>query len=179
MLLGAVEKFPTNAQLRFYLGSMYDRIGKLTETIAEMKKVLEIDHDNVQALNYLAYTYAEQDRDLEVAEVLARHALDIQPHDGYILDTIGWVLFKKGDMPESIRFLERAYQEKSDEAVIAEHLGDAYLRFELWQKALHMYRKAAELETDIDKSRRIHEKLVSAQSQKQNPLRSPASTPTN
>lgn len=177
MLLGAVEKFPTHAQLRFYLGSMYDRIGNTSETIAQMRKVLEIDRDNVQALNYLAYTLAELNKNLEDAEGLARRALEKQPNDGYILDTVGWVLFKQGKMEESIRFLEKAYHEKSDEAVIAEHLGDAYLRYELWQKALRMYRKAAELETDTEKSARIREKLVSAESQKQRPMRTPASLP--
>lgn len=175
MLLAAVEKFPSHAQLRFYLGSMYDRVGNTDQTITQMRKVLEIDHDNVQALNYLAYTYAELNRDLPAAEGLARRALEKQPNDGYILDTVGWVLFKQGKMEESIRFLERAFHEKSDEAVIAEHLGDAYVRYELWQKALRMYRKAAELETDGEKSRRIREKLVSAESQKQRPMRAPAS----
>jgi Tfp pilus assembly protein PilF len=177
MLLSAVAKFPAHTQLRFYLGSMYDRVGKI-DLITEMKKVLDIDHDNVQAMNYLAYTYAEQNRELEAAEDLARRALQKQPHDGYILDTVGWVLFKKGKMEESIKYLERAYSQKSDESVIAEHLGDAYLRYELWQKALRMYRKAAELETDVEKSRRIHDKVVSAESQKQRPLRVPASVPT-
>ncbi len=128
-------------------------------------------------MNYLAYTYAELNRDLSAAEELSRRALEMQPNDGYILDTVGWVLFKKGKMEEAIRYLERAYREKSDEAVIAEHLGDAYFRYELWQKALRMYRKAAELETDTEKSRRIHEKVVGAESQQQKPLRTPASLP--
>jgi len=179
MLTGAVEKFPDQAQLRFYLGSMYDRLGNSSQSIVEMKKVLDIDRENVQAMNYLAYTYAESNRDLDMAESLARRALALQPKDGYILDTVGWVLFKRGKMEESIRFLEQAYHQKSDESVIAEHLGDAYLRFELWQKALRMYRKAAELETDVEKSRRLQEKVVAAQSQQQRPLlRMPASEPT-
>jgi tetratricopeptide (TPR) repeat protein len=177
MLQGAVEKFPDQTQLRFYLGSMYDRVGDTNQSIAEMKKVLDQDRDNVQALNFLAYTYAENGKDLDAAESLSRRALELQPADGYILDTVGWVLFKRGKMEESIRFLERAYHAKADEAVIAEHLGDAYLRFELWQKALRMYRKAAELETDLDKSARIQAKVVSAESQKARPLvRVPAST---
>ena len=64
MLLGAVEKFPSHAQLHFYLGSMYDRVGRTEDSINEMKRVLEIDQENVQAMNYLAYTYAELNRDL-------------------------------------------------------------------------------------------------------------------
>jgi tetratricopeptide (TPR) repeat protein len=178
MLLGAVDKFPLHAQLRFYLGSMYDRLGKTDDTILQMKKVIEIDHDNVQALNYLAFTYAEKNRDLDDAEGLARHALTIQPKDGYILDTVGWVLFKKGKTDEAIRFLERAYQQKSDESIIAEHLGDAYLRYEMWQKALRMYRKAADLETDGEKSVHLKQKVVSVESQQQK-QRSPNRVPSS
>ena len=173
MLKDAVEKFPDQTQLRFYLGSMYDRIGNTDETIAQMKKVLEIDEDNVQALNYLAYTYAEQNRDLETPRLWLAERLKCSrttvtfwtPLVGCFSSRAKW----------KIRFviLERAFHEKSDEAVIAEHLGDAYLRYELWQKALHMYRKAAELETDTEKSRRIREKLAGAESQKQRPLMRP------
>lgn len=177
MLTTAVEKFPTYAQLRFFLGSMYDRVGKTDETIVHMQKVLDIEPNNVQALNFLAYTFAEQNRDLEQAEDLARRAYDLEPKDGYILDTVGWVLFKKGKTDESIRFLEAAYASKSNEAVIAEHLGDAYLRHEMWQRAARMYRRAAELETDRDKVERIRNKLASTETQVQRPLRVPASTP--
>jgi tetratricopeptide (TPR) repeat protein len=180
MLQGAVEKFPDQTQLRFYLGSMYDRLGDTNQSISQMKKVLDLDRDNVQAMNFLAYTYAESGRELETAESLSRRALELQPQDGYILDTVGWVLFKRGKMEESIRYLERAFHAKADEAVIAEHLGDAYLRFELWQKALRMYRKAADLETDTDKAARLRAKVANAESQRQRPLvRMPASSPAS
>lgn len=179
MLQQVVHKFPDNVQLRFSLGSIYDRLGEREQSIAQMKIVLQIDKDNVQALNFLAYTYAELDRDLGDAERLARRALEKQPRDGYILDTVGWVLFKQGKMGEAIRYLESAFAAKSDEAVIAEHLGDAYLRYDLWQKALQMYRRAAQLETDAQKSSRIRAKLVSAESQRQNFPRTPSSLPSS
>lgn len=175
MLSVAVTKFPKNTQLRFYLGSMYDRVGNLDATIAEMKKVLTIDEQHVQAMNFLAYTYAENGRELKDAEELARKALQKDPNDGYILDTMGWVMFKQGRMEDAIKFLEAAYRNKSSESIIAEHLGDAYLRYELWQKARRMYNRAAELETDYTKSERIRDKLANVESQSQKLMRAPAS----
>ncbi|HEY8270012.1 MAG TPA: tetratricopeptide repeat protein, partial [Pseudobdellovibrionaceae bacterium] len=59
MLTDAVEKFPESAQLRFYYGTLFDRTGKKDRVITEMKKVLELDPKHVQAMNYLAFTWAE------------------------------------------------------------------------------------------------------------------------
>lgn len=175
MLNAAVEKFPTNTQLRFFLGTMYDRVGNRKSTIEQLSKVIEQDKDHVQALNYLAYTYAETGMNLEEAQALAERALALQPHDGYILDTVGWIHFKRGEIEQAIKYLEAAVKAKSDEAIIAEHLGDAYLRFQMWQKAQKMYMKAAQLEVDHNLRHKIQEKIANIETQVQRSGRSPAS----
>lgn len=177
MLTDALEKFPTHAQLNFYLGTMFDRVGNTDKSIEQMKKVLNIEQDHVQALNFLAYSYAEQNKELDEAESLARRALELQPKDGFIMDTVGWVLFKKGHYSEAVQYLERAYEEKSSESVIAEHLGDVYYRLQLVDKAKHMYRRAMEFETDEKKAREIRSKLAAVDHQQSSPLRVPASVP--
>lgn len=176
MLKSAVVRFPDHAQLHFFLGSMHDRLGDHSATIAEMKKVLEIDSNHVQALNYLAYTYAEQNMELDEAESMARRALAMQPDDGYILDTVGWVMFKKGRNEVAIRYLEAAHRAKGDEAIIAEHLGDAYFRDQLLEKARGMYKRATELESDSSKASKIRTKLTATERQMQTVQRLPAST---
>lgn len=175
MLVTAVEKFPSNTQLRFFLGTMFDRLGNPKETIAHMSKVLEQDREHVQALNYLAYTYAEIGENLDEAAELAKRALELQPGDGYILDTIGWIHFKKGETETAIKYLEAAVKNKSDEAIIAEHLGDAYLRHQMWVKAQKMYQRAAQLEADNVRHKKIQDKLANIQVQSQKPSRVPAS----
>ncbi|MGE3387214.1 MAG: tetratricopeptide repeat protein [Bdellovibrionales bacterium] len=175
MLKKAVDKFPEHAQLHFFLGSMQDRIGDSKSTITSMKRVLEIDGDHVQALNYLAYTYAEQDLELDAAEDMARRALAMQPNDGYILDTIGWVLFKKGKVENAIRYLEAAYKVKADEAIIAEHLADAYFRQQMLDRARALYRRAAAMETDSRKLQKIQAKLAATEKQMETVQRMPAS----
>jgi tetratricopeptide (TPR) repeat protein len=165
MLTKAVEKFADNTQLRFYLGSMYDRVGRQDDTISEMRKVLALDADHVQALNYLAYTFSEQGKNLEEAESLARRAMKLQPNDAFILDTVGWVLFKQGRVEDAIQYLEAAFKLKPDESVIAEHLGDAYYVFELNDKAKQMYQKAVAHEGDPVKATKIRAKIVSIEAQ--------------
>lgn len=160
MLIDALERFPENAQLRFFLGTLYDRLAKSDMVVEQMKKVLEIDPNHVQALNYLAYTYADQNKHLDDAEMLARKAAKLDPTDGYILDTLGWVLFKQEKYSEAIKTLEKAYAAQPNESIIAEHLGDAYYKFQLVEKARVMYKRAVEVESDELKLRRIKEKLA-------------------
>jgi tetratricopeptide (TPR) repeat protein len=160
MLKDAIERFPKNEQLMFYIGSMYDKLEDKDKTIEYMKSVLEINNEHVQALNYLAYTYAELNKDLDNAELLARKAVNLKPDDPYIKDTLGWVLYKKGQYADAVKYLEAAYKLNKDEAIIAEHLGDAYYRFQLPSKAKTMYQRAVELETNEDTIRKIQQKLT-------------------
>ncbi len=184
MLGNAILKFPENAQLYFFLGSMQDRLGKTDQTVKNMQRVLELESDHVQALNYLAYTFADKNLDLEEAERLARRALHLQPNDGYILDTLGWVLFKKGNTVEAVRILEAAYKVQPSESIIAEHLGDAYYKQQLPEKAKRMYQRAMEVETDQSNVKKIRTKLVSVEKQQEQiglirRDRMPASEPSN
>lgn len=181
LLEEAVEKFPEHTQLRFFLGSIYDRMDKVSKTIEQMKKVIELDPSHTQALNYLAYTYADQGIHLDQAEELAMQALKQSPEDSFVLDTFGWILFKKGKVEDSIRYLEKAHENKKDESIIAEHLGDAYYKFQLSQKAKKMYIKAIEHETDLEKVSKIKAKInaldrqLEAHNNSKNKNRSPAS----
>ncbi|MBX7232023.1 MAG: tetratricopeptide repeat protein [Bdellovibrionales bacterium] len=161
----AVEKFPQHAQMHFFLGSIEEKLGQMDRAIDQMKTVLEIEKDHIQAMNFLAYIYAEQSVSLDEAELLARRALTLKPDDGYILDTVGWVLYKKGNIEVATRYLETAFKAKPDESIIAEHLGDVYFRQQLINKAKTMYQKAIELESEADKIAKIKTKLLATQNQ--------------
>lgn len=177
MLTDAVEKFPESAQLRFYYGTLFDRTGKKDRVVTEMKKVLELDPKHVQAMNYLAFTWAESNSNLGDAEKMARNALAIDPKDGYIMDTLGWVLYKQGRFTESVKVLEAAFKNQSTVSIIAEHLGDAYYKHQMIEKARKMYMRAADLESDSKKVESIRAKITAIEKQ-QIPveMRMPAST---
>jgi tetratricopeptide (TPR) repeat protein len=165
MLTAATQRFPDDTQLRFFLGTMQDRVGNQAEAVAQMQHVIDADHDIVPALNYLAFTFAEQSRDLDQADDFARRALKLSPTDGYILDTVGWVQFKRGNVTEAIKYLEAALRQKPNEAIINEHLGDAYLRNQMWRKAQALYQKAMSLELDQARHSALRQKLENVQAQ--------------
>ena len=145
--------------------------------MVKRKKVLERDPKHVQAMNYLAFTWAESNSNLGEAEKMARNALSIDAKDGYIMDTLGWILYKLGRFNEAVKVLEVAYKHQSSVSIIAEHLGDAYYRHQMIEKAKKMYIKAADLETDTKKVETIRAKITAIEKQ-QIPvdMRMPAST---
>lgn len=178
VLSNALKKFSDNTQLRFYYGTINDRVGNKETVVNEMKKVLEIDPNHVQGMNYLAFTWAEQGINLPEAEKLARKALSLEPQDGYILDTLGWILYKQGKFIESVKMLEAAVKYQAAVSIIAEHLGDAYYKQSLIDKAKKMYKRAADLETDLQKQKEIHDKITAIEKQETG-VRMPASVPTS
>lgn len=155
-----LSKFSKNVSLLFQHALILDRLGKKEGMIAQMKKVLEIEPNHVQSMSYLAFTLAELNQHLPEAERLARRALELEPTDGYVLDTLGWVLFKQKKFSESIKVLEKAYGYQSSASIIAEHLADAYSMQSMPEEAKAMYNKAVGLTTDEARARQIRSKLL-------------------
>ena len=165
LLNEGIKKFPDYVQLRFFMGTLQDRKGNKEQSIVQMQKVIEMDPNHVQGLNYLAFTYAEMGQKLHEAESLAKRALEMEPKDGYILDTYGWILFKENRLNESIRVLEVAHQNQPNESIIAEHLADAYYRSQLLEKARKMYEKAADNLSEGAKAKEIRSKITAIENQ--------------
>ncbi|MBC7419155.1 MAG: tetratricopeptide repeat protein [Bdellovibrio sp.] len=175
----AEEKFPKNPQVYFYRGSIQDKLDLKDAMIDSMKKVLTLDQEHAQAMNYLAFSWAEMGKDLEQAEVFARQAVLKEKNDAFILDTLGWVLFKKGQYKESIEVLEKAYAMQPGVGIIAEHLGDVYLKINKLDKARVLFEKANESETDSDRKKGLKTKITLVDKFMKDGARLPASVDAN
>lgn len=160
VLRQGLEQFADNVQLNFFLGTIYDRKGDKSKVIDQMRKVINMDPNHVQGLNYLAFTFAEMGEKLDEAEELAQRAMDLEPKDGFILDTYGWILFKQGHWSKAIPILERAHQFQPKESIIAEHLGDAYYKGQLVEKAKVMYEKALEQVDNKTRASDLEQKIT-------------------
>ena len=104
-----------------------------------MEVVINLEPENADALNYLGYTYADLGQNLDEAEHLIKQALKYKPDDGYIIDSLGWVYFKKGYYNKALNLLEKAVSLVPDDPAILEHLGDAYMKVDNKRKALKYY----------------------------------------
>ena len=79
--------------------------------------------DNPHAYNALGFSYADRNERLPEARQLIEKALSMAPDDAAILDSMGWVLFRLGDLPEALSYLERSYGKREDPEIAA-HLGE-------------------------------------------------------
>ncbi|MFC1824946.1 tetratricopeptide repeat protein [Thermodesulfobacteriota bacterium] len=134
-----------NIDLMFRLAVILDKSGKKEECLQSMRKILMINANHADALNYIGYTYAEQGIRLDEALDLVQKALKLKPNSGYIIDSLGWVYYQKGMYDEAMTSLEKAASLTPDDPTISEHLGDVYYRKAMYQKALEMYQKALTL----------------------------------
>ena len=77
---------------------------------------------------------------------LVREALRAKPNSGHIMDSLGWVYYKKGQYDKAVAELERAYRVMPQDGTVAEHLGDAYFQMKRYRDALRIHRRALVLE---------------------------------
>jgi len=92
ILKQGLEVNADNMKLIFRLGVIYDKWGKKEASIERMKTVVQADPKNAQALNYLGYTYLDLDIKIDEAEELIKKAVALEPKDGYIMDSLGWLV---------------------------------------------------------------------------------------
>jgi len=136
-----LEQDGKNIDLIFRLGVILDKNGKKESCVGQMRRILDINPDHADALNYIGYTFADQGIKLDEAMDLVQKALKIKPESGYIMDSLGWVYFQKGLYDKALHYLEKASKLTPD-PTIHEHLGDVYLKKEKPEKALDNYQKA-------------------------------------
>ncbi len=123
---------------------------------SDFLKALELEPDEPHVLNYLGYSWIEQGTNLDEAKRMIEKAVEQRPTDGYIVDSLGWALFRAGDYNNAVEALERAVELHPDDATINDHLGDALwsvgrqdeARFQ-WQRAL-VFDPEPELKTEIE-----------------------------
>ncbi len=154
-----LEKEPENVDLLFRLGVVYDKTGQKEAVIQQMKTIIKIAPDDANALNYLGYTYADMGINLDEAQALVEKALKLDPDNGYITDSLGWVFYQKGEMDKAIELLSRAVELTPEDSILLEHLGDAYLKNGQTRKAMDAYQKSLQFADDDEDNERIKKKI--------------------
>jgi tetratricopeptide (TPR) repeat protein len=140
-------------QVRLTLATAYGLAGKHTESDKQLEMLLETDPNDVLVNNNLGYQWAERNVKLAEAEKLIRRALELdrQLKDGdedgdkaAYLDSLGWVLFRKGDLQEARKLLEKASSlpDGASDGTVWDHLGDVYFQLKETQKAKQAWENA-------------------------------------
>jgi len=119
-----LARFPAHPDLLYQRGLLAAQLGLLDLHERDMRQLIKLQPDNAHAYNALGYTLADQTERLDEAFTLIAKGLKLRPNDPFILDSMGWVHFRRGDTTRAIDYLQRALAVRED-AEIAAHLGEA------------------------------------------------------
>lgn len=146
--------------LLYARGIALERARQWPRAEADFIRALMLEPDQPLVLNYLAYSWADQGVRLDEAQRMLERAVAQRPDDGYIIDSLGWVLFRAGKFQEAVVQLERAIEIRPHDPVMNDHLGDAYWRVGRYAEARFQWRRALTLEPEPERVPEIEEKLA-------------------
>ncbi len=123
LLSTALEQWPDQPDLLYSRGLLAAQLDRIELIEQDMRALIKLQPENAHAYNALGYTLADQTDRYDEALALISKALEFQPDDAYILDSMGWVYYRIGDHAKALEYLERAMDLKQD-AEIAAHFGE-------------------------------------------------------
>jgi tetratricopeptide (TPR) repeat protein len=119
----ALQQKPDDADLLYARALMAEKVDRIDITEADLRKLLSAEPENANALNALGYTLADRTERLEEARDYIKRAAELVPDDPAILDSLGWVSYRLGNMQDALKWLSLAF-EKLEDAEIAAHYGE-------------------------------------------------------
>jgi Flp pilus assembly protein TadD len=139
-------------------GISYERAGEWAKAEADFREALRLEPDQPLVLNYLGYSMVEKQQNLDEALGMIEKAAQEQPEDGYITDSLGWVLYRLGRYQEAVGPMLRAVELTPDDPVINDHLGDVLWKVGRTREAEFQWRRALSFgpadDLDMDRIRR-------------------------
>ena len=119
----ALQQKPDDADLLYARALMAEKVDRIDITEADLLKLLSTQPENANALNALGYTLADRTERLEEARDYIKRAAELVPDDPAILDSLGWVSYRLGNMQDALKWLSMAF-ERLEDAEIAAHYGE-------------------------------------------------------
>jgi Flp pilus assembly protein TadD len=143
-LLGeALQKSPDQPELLYDYALTAERIDRFDLLESSLKRLIELKPDHAHAHNALGYSLADRNQRLPEARKLIEKALELAPEDYFIIDSMGWVLFRQGDLEGAEQQLRRAWRGRPD-GEIGAHLGEVLWMRGAREEAERIWREAQE-----------------------------------
>lgn len=142
----ALEFSEEGAQRQWFIlyarGISYERLDDWVHSEADFRKALELSPDQPQVLNYLGYSLVEKQEKLDEALDMIERAVAARPGSGYIVDSLGWVLYRLGRYDEAVGHMEKAGELMPVDPVVNDHLGDVFWAVGRKREAEFQWRRA-------------------------------------
>ena len=162
LLAAASAKDPKDGDLIYEQAMLADKMGNTAEMERLLRALIASHPDYHHAYNALGYSLADRGVQLPEARVLIQKALTFAPNDPFINDSLAWVEFRAGNLPEALRILEIAYKARPD-AEIAAHLGEVLWASGQKDRAIATWKeglqRSADNETLLETLKRLQVKL--------------------
>lgn len=140
-----LKTYPESIELLYELAMIAEKQVNLEEMEQDLRRVMDLRPDFAQAWNALGYSLADRNQRLSEARGYIEQAVKLSPDDPYIQDSLGWVLYRQGDLNSSLSVLKKAFAQSGD-AEIAAHLGEVEWNagsheeaLKVWQTAIHAH----------------------------------------
>lgn len=159
LLTRALQRYPRRAELLYQRALVADRQGNLVSAERDLRLLLKQQADNELALNALGYVLTIHTKRYKEAYTLIDKALKIAPDNPMILDSMGWVQYKRGQLHSALDYLKRAYSVLPDPEIAA-HYGEVLWKLGREQEALELWRKALEVTPDDEAIAATMKRLV-------------------
>jgi tetratricopeptide (TPR) repeat protein len=173
--LDAAEKLSANDDEKkdvwFERGVVYEHMKKIDLSEAEFRRVLKVDPDNAEALNYIGYVLADRNMRLPESLELITKALELMPENGAFLDSLGWVYFRMGRLPEAEENLRRAVIKTPSDPTVHDHIAQVLMAeskvqeaIQQWQTSLKNWDAGAPADLEPAEVAKVKSNLANAQS---------------
>lgn len=147
LLADAVAASPNDTTLLYESALYAERLGKTDVLERNLRKVIALKPDYAHAYNALGYSLADRNQRLEEANALIDKALAMAPQDAAILDSKGWVNYRRGDLPGALAMLQKALAQRPDPEIAA-HLGEVLWKMGRRDEATKTWDEALKIAPD-------------------------------
>ncbi len=117
---------PQHWSVFFSRAVVLERSGRWARAESDLLKALELEPEQPSVLNYLGYSWADQRIHLDRALPMIERAVELRPRDGYIVDSLGWIHFRLGNLGKALVHMEQAVELRPQDPTIYDQLGDVY-----------------------------------------------------
>jgi tetratricopeptide (TPR) repeat protein len=143
----ALDRVPNNPDLLYDYAMLAEKIERVDILESSLRKLIEIRPEHAHAYNALGYSLADRNQRLPEAQELIEKALKLAPDDSFIIDSMGWVLYRRGKLKDSLAYLRRAYAGRPDPEIAA-HLGEVLWALGERSEAEHVWGDATKESPD-------------------------------
>ena len=159
LLEGALKTTPDQPDLLYDQALTAEKLDRYDVLEASLKRLIQLRPDHAHAYNALGYSFADRNIRLAEARSLIEKALELSPGDFFIVDSMGWVLYRQGDLKGAAAQLQRAWRGRPD-AEIGAHLGEVLWMLGERDEARRIWQEAGKAAPDNETLQKTLKRLM-------------------